>query len=465
MGQREYSQVSAREVHSDSFSSLWLVGSFDENVARGAKLPDLWCDEFGDQGEPQIFDLQLWDVLNLPRTKTASGGKGRVHTELRSHRVDSNYTIQDDERLPKFKLHSVSHQDYSLQRESVRIGYFEFKLIPSSVKSLRLEDWITAASQLLHVGKESVSQHLWNDVGTEPRQSYVVSFVHVWGDEKEYLDDGLLDVTEMLCAGLPGYATFDSPMGRRNSGVPAGVAYRSTRFTYYANRRRFGCVIANSRGPVSQRERGHNWREDVFPRKFGSEMLGVAGLAMIEDHIANRCAEHLVEVANMSTAKQQDVESLRDMNRSLLLVRSELGNGQVSPRQGVQLWYEWIVEGLRLEENLDRLNRGISRLLEVRVAELQAEENRQQSKLLIGGVFVAGALAYATFLEGLNSSVDLDRGWRIAVTSEALEVYVPMVGVGLLAVVVTKIIQFLVRKSRSTPAFVRAMLVRMRKEP
>lgn len=464
MGQREYLHIRDCGVHNDSLSSLWLIGSFDHVVDRGGKLPELWCEEFGDRGEPQITDLEKNDILSLPKTTTITGSKEKVkHTDLRSHRVSNDYTIQSDKFSPKFKLHSVSHQDYSLQRESVRIGYFEFKLIASTAESLRFKDWISGASRLLHVGMESVSRDLWNVVNVEPRQSCVVSLMHVWGDEKEYPDEGLLDATEMLCAGLPGDAIFDSPMGKRNSGVPTGVAYRSARFYYYANRRRFGCVMANSRGPVSKGEPGHNWRDDVFPTTFGTEMLGVAGLAMIEDHIANRCTEHLVEVASLSTAKQQDVESLRDMNRSILLVRSALGNGQVSPRHGVQLWYEWVVDGLRLEESIDHLNRGISRLLDVRVAELQAEENQQQSKLLIGGVFVAGALAYTTFLEGLNSSVDLDRGWRIVATSEALEVYVPMVGVGLLAVVVTKIIQFLVRKSRIVPAFVGALLVRMRK--
>lgn len=463
MEQRGFSHIRDCGVHNDSLSSLWLIGSFDHVGDRSGKLPELWCEEFGDKGKEEITDLQLRDMIHLPKTTTRSGVKEKVkHTELRSHRIGNDYTISSGE-LPEFKLHSVSHQDYSLQRESVRIGYFEFKLIASTAESLRLKDWITGASRLLHVGMESVSRKLWNVVNVDPRQSYVVSLMHVWGDEKEYPDEGLLDATEMLCAGLPGDAEFDSPMGKRNSGVPTGVAYRSARFYYYANRRRFGCVMANSRGPVSKVDPGHNWREDVFPTTFRSEMLGVAGLAMIENHIANRCTEHLVEVASLSTAKQQDVESLRDMNRSLLLVRSALGNGQVSPRHGVQLWYDWVVDGLRLEENIDRLNRGISRLLDVQVAELQAEENRQQSKLLIGGVFVAGALAYATFLQGLSSSVELDSGWRIVRSSAALEVYVPMVGVGLLAVFVTKLVQFLVRKSRIVPAFLGALLVRMRK--
>jgi len=465
MGQREYSHIRTRQVPNESLSSLWLVGSFDHVVGDGKKLPDLWCEDFGDRGEPQVADLSLRDMLHLPKSNATSDGKDEFnHTKVRSHRVVNEYTVQSDESSSKLKLHSVSHQDYSLQRESVRIGSFEFKLITSTAESLRLEDWITAASRLLYVGKESVSQRLWNDVGTEPRQSHVVSYIHVWGDEKEYPEDGLLDATEMLCAGLPGSAAFDSPMGRRSSGVPTGVAYRSSRFFYYASRRRLGCVIANSRGPVSRGESGHNWREDEFTRTFGSEMLGVAGLAMIEDHIANRCAERLVEVAGLSTAKQQDVESLRDMNRSLLLVRSALGNGQVSPRHGVQLWYEWAVKGFRLEENLDRLNQGISRLLEVRVAELQAEENRQQSKLLFGGVFVAGALAYATFLEGISSNKSINKGWRIVGTSEAVEVYIPMVVVGLLAVVSTKIIQFVVRRSRSVPAFVGDLRNRMREK-
>lgn len=467
MGQREYSHIRTRQVANESLSSLWLVGSFDHVVGDGGELPDLWCENFGDRGEPKVADLRVRDMLHLPKTNGTPRGKEQVtHTELRTYRVGNDYTVQRDERSLKFKLHSVSYQDYSLQRESVRIGYFEFKLVTSTAESLRLEDWITAASRLLHVGEESVSQRLWNDVGTQPRQSHVVSFIHVWGDEKEYSEDGLLDATEMLCAGLPGFAAFDSPMGRRSSGVPAGVAYRSSRFFYYASRRRLGCVIANSRGPVSRGEPGHNWREDEFTTTFESEMLGVAGLAMIEDHIANRCAERLVEVASLSTAKQRDVESLRDMNRSLLLVRSALGNGQVSPRHGVQLWYEWVVKGFRLEENLDRLNRGISRLLEVRVAELQAEENRQQSKLLRGGVFVAGALAYATFLQGLSANDNLGKGktsggGRNFTTSDALEVIIPMVGVGLAAMVVTGIIQFLVRKWSSVRTFVGDLRNRM----
>jgi hypothetical protein len=126
----------------------------------------------------------------------------------------------------------------------------------------------------------------------------------------------------------------------------------------------------------------------------------------------------------------------------------------VSNRHGVQLWYDTIATGLQLEQRLSNLYKDVSSYTEVHQAELQARETLDQSRLLSLGTFFAGALGFATVIQTLNSSnsenavPDVMKFW---LKDPPLDLLVPMLVVGTLAVISQQSYQWLSRRIKRSP--------------
>lgn len=473
MGQTEYRQILSRGVPAESYSRLWLVGTF-EGDAETLLAP------FGQFELSQVTacDLFQWDLISLP-----SAARERKITTVHRYRfttpLELKYQFNDEHY--GYSLQSVSTQTYAATgtgkpQDVATVVFFEFcvtvEQASPNTDETKVENWITATSRLLHIGDESIAGQLWKKIGTSPQRSYVITFLHFWGPPTELLEVGILDAAEALCAGLPGNVPFDSPMGKRMNDVPPrGIVSRSEGFYYFGSPRRLGCVLANDQAPITGKS---DFRRDVFPRSYATEMLGVFGLAAVEDHFVSLYSNKIVELGS-SSSRSEVITQLRNMNRSLLTLRIDVGGGQVSNRHGVQAWYDLAVQGLQLSDRVLRFQQSLTDLLEIRQAELQeqdtenqrkilemqtkSQEREQQSQLVLTtlGLFVAGAFAYTTVVQTLLAgNADMNQPdsstvpmWlQLYISESPWSVFVPMLFWGGTTVLIKQVVWYAAMRIR-----------------
>lgn len=445
MERPEYDLVKKSEVTADSESRLWLVATVDTD----SKLQS-FCHKYGPL-QCSNQDLQENGVVSL-----AGAAKPQKFTQLKRLQLDKPHFFDYEIKGKKFEFPFTAMvlQDYEGRdlenlkpKPKATVAFFEFQLENKTV-----EDWITGASLLLHVGDKSISAQIERLSGVTPQRLSVVSFLHVL-DKVE--DVGILDAVEMLCAGLPGNVPFDEPLGRRTEGVPPGVLRRSNRWYYYASGRRVGCVLANETSPESD-----DYRNKEFPNLFKTNMLGIFGFAAIEAHFLSRYGEDLLNSGTLKSSGSV-VSELRSMNKAMLSLRVDLGSGQVSDRHGIQAWYKQVSEGLQIDNRFNRFSDSLLSLLEIRQAEMQAKAENSQNVLTTLGLFVAGAFAYTTIRDSLlaqETTLPGDSGgatqtvpvWmELGITTVPWNVFLPMLFWGTSAVFVKQLVAFTVKRLKN----------------
>jgi hypothetical protein len=377
--------------------------------------------------EYQLTELQMWKTEQQSRPEILSSD-ATVSLELTGW-ICQNYEGR-------------RHDD--IENKLITAGLIFVQLKP---EGKIIKEWVTAVSKLLHVGDEAIANQVWTKFGKnfKPSESAVVTFLHLYQEQSPH-EAGVVALAEMLCAGLPGGANYDRPLGSGINEVPPGVVRRSDNWYYYAGKRRVGCVLAND---VTM----SGFRTKAFPEDFPEEMLGVLGFGLVESHFLSLYLKEL-SAGNTMGEPAEAVHKIRQINRASLSLRLALGNGQVSNRHGVQLWYDTIATGLQLEQRLSNLYKDVSSYTEVHQAELQARETLDQSRLLSLGTFFAGALGFATVIQTLNSSnsenavPDVMKFW---LKDPPLDLLVPMLVVGTLAVISQQSYQWLSRRIKRSP--------------
>jgi hypothetical protein len=428
----QYNEVKSLVVNDESLSRIWLVGSYtrDPNDPNSGPRP---------LDDSVTVSLRTKDRINLPREADDLGLTELEIVEIREERIERPGSRQTDEkdvmRIGEIRQKYESRTPVVIDNNIGSAGLIFVELKPVGKK---VDYWVAAASELLLVGKESIATEVWKKFGEnfKPSESAVVTFLHLLQDQSPH-EAGVVALAEMLCAGLPGDATYDQPLGPGVDGVPPGVVRRSDNWYYYASKRRIGCVLANT-------NESSPFRRGTFPQGFREEMIGVLGFGLLESHFLSLYLKKLSTDDNMGEAAEA-VRKLRQLNRASLLLQVALGNGQVSNRHGVQLWYDTIATGLQLEQRLSNLFKVVASLTEVHQAELQAQETIDQGRLLKLGTFFAGALGYATVIEALNSyeGVEVPDLMKLWLDISPLNLVVPMLVVGVLAVAGQQIYQWL----------------------
>lgn len=433
----QYNEVKSLVVTDESLSRIWLVGSYtrDPNDPNSGPRPL-------DVSNRITVSLRTNDRINLPRVADDFGLTALEIVEISPERIKrpgSQTTDEKDEkdvmRIGEIRQKYESRTPVAIDNNLGSAGLIFVELKPVGTK---VEHWVAAASDLLLVGDQSIATEVWKKFGDDfkPSESAVVTFLHLFEDQSPH-EAGVVALAEMLCAGLPGKAVYDQPLGPAVDGVPPGVVRRSDGWYYYASKRRIGCVLANTK-------ESSPFRTKFFPKDFREEMIGILGFGLVESHFLSLYLKNLSTDDNMSEAAEA-VRKLRQLNRASLSLQAALGNGQVSNRHGVQLWYDTIATGLQLEQRLSNLFKVVASLTEVHQAELQAQETFDQGRLLRLGTFFAGALGYATVIEALNSYKDgeVPDLMKLWLDISPLNLLVPMLVVGVLAVAGQQIYQWL----------------------
>lgn len=452
MGRPEYELVKKLQVPAESSSRLWLVAT----VAADSQL-ETFCRSLGN------LECTSADLLENGLVSFAEATKDRKFTKLERLQLSAPeiFVYENREKPYEFPLTAMVLQKYegreSEKKESkATVVSFEFQLNNKTV-----EEWLTNASLLLHVGGKSIAAQIKQQSGVSPQRLSVMSFLHVWGEIEEA---GLLDAAEVLCAGLPGDAPFDEPLGRRTDGVPPGVLRRSENWFYYASNRRVGCVVANKKSPKVANEKSlkepDDYRNQFFPGKFKTEFLGTFGFAAIESHFLSRYGDDLLELGPLKSSGSV-VSKLRSMNKAMLSLRVDLGSGQVSDRHGIQVWYKHVSDGLQIDDRFNRFRDSLLSLLEIRQAEMQAKVENSQTVLTTLGLFVAGAFAYTTIRDSLLAEETILPGeptvasqavpvWmELGITTAPWNVFVPMLFWGTSAVLVKQLVAFTVKRLKN----------------
>jgi len=444
VGKKEYEQVREWMVSDGSQSRLWFVATFAEAAMDlEGRLRSYLVKQHEIKEVPQ--DLSDYGVFNP--TKAVEEGRFTKLHRLEFEPLPLIKCNQTGEEEVRYLLRAVVMQEYQGRvlgdgAMAATVVYFEFQLTDKHVK-----EWITGASLLLHVGKGAIEKQLVDLLGATPRTTCVLSFLHLWNNSEDIDESGIQDVAEVLCAGSPGNAEFDQPLGHRPDGIPPGVLRRSDGWFYYASHRRIGCVLLNSRPPDSNSSPSNSeFREKTFPGRFRWNELGIFGIAAIESHFLNRYGDKLVELDSRKTPRRT-VAELTAMNLAMLSLRVDLGNGKVSDRHGIQIWYEHVHQGMRIENRFQRFRDSLLSLLDGRQAEIQSKIESSQNILTTLGLFVSGAFAYTTVRETLASEATPE--WlELGITSSPMNVFGPMLFWGLAAVVIKQVVWTIVSRLR-----------------
>jgi len=444
VGKKEYEQVREWMVSDGSQSRLWFVATFAEAAMDlEGRLRSYLVKQHEIKEVPQ--DLSDYGVFNP--TKAVEEGRFTKLHRLEFEPLPLIKCNQTGEEEVRYLLRAVVMQEYQGRvlgdgAMAATVVYFEFQLTDKHVK-----EWITGASLLLHVGKGAIEKQLVDLLGATPRTTCVLSFLHLWNNSEDIDESGIQDVAEVLCAGSPGNAEFDQPLGHRPDGIPPGVLRRSDGWFYYASHRRIGCVLLNSRPPDSNSSPSNSeFREKTFPGRFKWNELGIFGIAAIESHFLNRYGDKLVELDSRKTPRRT-VAELTAMNLAMLSLRVDLGNGKVSDRHGIQIWYEHVHQGMRIENRFQRFRDSLLSLLDGRQAEIQSKIESSQNILTTLGLFVSGAFAYTTVRETLASEATPE--WlELGITSSPMNVWGPMLFWGLAAVVIKQVVWTIVSRLR-----------------
>jgi len=444
VGKKEYEQVREWMVSDGSQSRLWFVATFAEAAMDlEGRLRSYLVKQHEIKEVPQ--DLSDYGVFNP--TKAVEEGRFTKLHRLEFEPLPLIKCNQTGEEEVRYLLRAVVMQEYQGRvlgdgAMAATVVYFEFQLTDKHVK-----EWITGASLLLHVGKGAIEKQLVDLLGATPRTTCVLSFLHLWNNSEDIDESGIQDVAEVLCAGSPGNAEFDQPLGHRPDGIPPGVLRRSDGWFYYASHRRIGCVLLNSRPPDSNSSPSNSeFREKTFPGRFKWNELGIFGIAAIESHFLNRYGDKLVELDSRKTPRRT-VAELTAMNLAMLSLRVDLGNGKVSDRHGIQIWYEHVHQGMRIENRFQRFRDSLLSLLDGRQAEIQSKIESSQNILTTLGLFVSGAFAYTTVRETLASEATPE--WlELGITSSPMNVFGPMLFWGLAAVVIKQVVWTIVSRLR-----------------
>jgi len=444
VGKKEYEQVKEWMVSDGSQSRLWFVATFAEAAMDlEGRLRSYLVKQHEIKEVPQ--DLSDYGVFNP--TKAVEEGRFTKLHRLEFEPLPLIKCNQTGEEEVRYLLRAVVMQEYQGRvlgdgAMAATVVYFEFQLTDKHVK-----EWITGASLLLHVGKGAIEKQLVDLVGATPQTTCVLSFLHLWNNSEDIDESGIQDVAEVLCAGSPGNAEFDQPLGHRPDGIPPGVLRRSDGWFYYASHRRIGCVLLNSRPPDSNSSPSNSeFREKTFPGRFKWNELGIFGIAAIESHFLNRYGDKLVELDSRKTPRRT-VAELTAMNLAMLSLRVDLGNGKVSDRHGIQIWYEHVHQGMRIENRFQRFRDSLLSLLDGRQAEIQSKIESSQNILTTLGLFVSGAFAYTTVRETLASEATPE--WlELGITSSPMNVFGPMLFWGLAAVVIKQVVWTIVSRLR-----------------
>ena len=442
VGKKEYEQVKEWMVSDGSQSRLWFVATFAE---APTDLEHRLRSYLVEQHEIKEVSKDLSDLGVFNPTKAVEEGRFTKLHRLEFEPLELIKRKQTGEEQFRYLLRAVVMQEYQGRvlgdgAMAATVVYFEFQLTDKHVK-----EWITGASLLLHVGKGAIEKQLVDLLGATPRTTCVLSFLHLWNNSEDIDESGIQDVAEVLCAGSPGDAEFDQPLGHRPDGIPPDVLRRSDDWFYYANHRRIGCVLLNSRAPDSNSSPSE-FREKVFPEGFRWNELGIFGIAAIESHFLNRYGDKLVELDSRKTPRRT-VAELTAMNLAMLSLRVDLGNGKVSDRHGIQIWYEHVHQGMRIENRFQRFRDSLLSLLDGRQAEIQSKIESSQNILTTLGLFVSGAFAYTTVRETLASEATPE--WlELGITSSPMNVFGPMLFWGLAAVVIKQVVWTIVSRLR-----------------
>jgi len=431
-------------VSDGSQSRLWFVATFAEAAMDlEGRLRSYLVKQHEIKEVPQ--DLSDYGVFNP--TKAVEEGRFTKLHRLEFEPLPLIKCNQTGEEEVRYLLRAVVMQEYQGRvlgdgAMAATVVYFEFQLTDKHVK-----EWITGASLLLHVGKGAIEKQLVDLLGATPQTTCVLSFLHLWNNSEDIDESGIQDVAEVLCAGSPGNAEFDQPLGHRPDGIPPGVLRRSDGWFYYASHRRIGCVLLNSRPPDSNSSPSNSeFREKTFPGRFKWNELGIFGIAAIESHFLNRYGDKLVELDSRKTPRRT-VAELTAMNLAMLSLRVDLGNGKVSDRHGIQIWYEHVHQGMRIENRFQRFRDSLLSLLDGRQAEIQSKIESSQNILTTLGLFVSGAFAYTTVRETLASEATPE--WlELGITSSPMNVFGPMLFWGLAAVVIKQVVWTIVSRLR-----------------
>ena len=444
MGKKEYEQVREWMVSDGSQSRLWFVATFAE---APTDLEDRLRSYLVEQHEIKEVRKDLSDLGVFNPTKAVEEGRFTKLHRLEFEPLELIKRNQTGEEQFRYLLRAVVMQEYQGRvlgdgAMAATVVYFEFQLTDKHVK-----EWVTGASLLLHVGEGAIEKQLVDLLGATPRTTCVLSFLHLWNNSEDIDESGIQDVAEVLCAGSPGDAEFDQPLGHRPDGIPPGVLCRSDGWFYYASHRRIGCVLFNSRPPDSNSSPSNSeFREKVFPGGFKWNELGIFGIAAIESHFLNRYGDKLVELDSRKTPRRTVVE-LTAMNLAMLSLRVDLGNGKVSDRHGIQSWYEHVHQGMRIENRFQRFRDSLLSLLDGRQAEIQSKIESSQNILTTLGLFVSGAFAYTTVREVLASE-PIPEWLELGITSSPMNVFGPMLFWGLAAVVIKQVVWTIVSRLR-----------------